>query len=231
LLGFIYKALTYTETGDIEAAGKNAKLAVEAAMDHSYAQFAKKVLGFTYFLGGDLEEAEKVLQSTLNVAGEQGFGYVSTTCQLLLSPILIAKGNMKQGLELLEKVQKDLITNQRRTWYAVSEHILGEIYAQIATGTKPSLSIIAKNIGFLMKNVPFAAKKAEEHLNKAVELMKEIGAKGFLGPVYLSMGQLYKATKKTEQARQCLLEAVHTFEECGAETYLKQANEVLDSLK
>ena len=95
----------------------------------------------------------------------------------------------------------------------------------------PSLSIMAKNIGFLVKNVPFAAKKAEEHFNKAIELMKEIGAKGFLGPVYLSMGKLYKATKKTEQARQCLLEAVHTFEECEAETYLKQAKEILGALK
>ena len=138
---------------------------------------------------------------------------------------------MKQGIELLENVQKNLITNQRRVWYAVSEHILGEIYAQIATGPKPSLSIMAKNIGFLVKNVPFAAKKAEEHFNKAIELMKEIGAKGFLGPVYLSMAKFYKATKRTEQARQSLLEAIKTFEECEAETYLKQANELLASLK
>ena len=100
---------------------------------------------------------------------------------VFLAPILIAKGHMKQGTELLEKTQKTLIRNQRRVLYAISEYILGEVNSQIATGPKPSLSIMAKNIGFLVKNVPFAAKKAEEHFNKAIELLKEIGAKGFLG--------------------------------------------------
>ena len=34
--------------------------------------------------------------------------------------------------------------------------------------------MILKNIGFLIKNAPFAAKKAEDHLNKAIEIAKEI---------------------------------------------------------
>ena len=132
--------------------------------------------------------------------------------------------------ELLEKAQKTLIRNQRRVHYALSEYILGEVNSQIATGPKPSLSIMAKNIGFLVKNVPFATKKAEEHFNKAIELFQEIGAKSFLGQSYLSMGLLYKASKRTDQARQCILEAIDIFQECEAEAYLKQANEAFDSL-
>ena len=81
-----------------------------------------------------------------------------------------------------------------------------------------------------MKSVPFATKKAEEHYNKAIEIFKDIGAKGFLGQVYLSLGLLYKAGKRTDQARQCILEAINIFQECKAEVYLKQANEALDSL-
>ncbi len=95
---------------------------------------------------------------------------------------------------------------------------------------KPSLSIMAKNIGFLVKNVPFATKKAEEPFHKAIELMKEIGMKSFLGQAYLSLGLLYKRSKRSDQARQSILEAVNLFQECEAETYLKQANEALDSL-
>jgi len=89
---------------------------------------------------------------------------------------------------------------------------------------------MAKNIGFLAKNVPFAGKKAEEHFNNAIELYKEIGMKSSLGQAYLSLGLLYKASKRTDQARQCFLEAIDLFEKCEAETYLKQANEALDSL-
>jgi len=137
---------------------------------------------------------------------------------------------MQQGTELLEKAQKNLIRNQRRVHYALSEYILGEVNSQIATGPKPSLSIMAKNMTFLVKSVPFARKKAEKHFNNAIELFKEIGAKGFLGPVYLSLGLLYKATKRTDEARQCILEAINIFQECEAEVYLKQANEAFDSL-
>jgi tetratricopeptide (TPR) repeat protein len=82
----------------------------------------------------------------------------------------------------------------------------------------------------LVKNVPFATKKAEEHFNKAIELFKEIGAKGFLGQVYLSLGLLYKASKRSEQAKECILEAINIFQECKAEVRLKQAKEALDSL-
>jgi hypothetical protein len=78
--------------------------------------------------------------------------------------------------------------------------------------------------------VPFASKKSEEHFNKAIELFQEIGAKGYLGQVYLSQGLLYKASKKTDQARQSILEATNLFQECEAEGWLKQANEALDSL-
>jgi tetratricopeptide (TPR) repeat protein len=137
---------------------------------------------------------------------------------------------MQQGTKLLEKAQETLISNKRRVFYAMSEFILGEVNSQIATGPKPSLAIMAKNIGFLVKNVPFANKKAEKHFNQAIELFKEIGMKGFLGQAYLSLGRLYKASKRTDQARQCILEAINLFQECEAEVYLKQANEALDSL-
>jgi tetratricopeptide (TPR) repeat protein len=147
-----------------------------------------------------------------------------------MAPILIAKGHMQQGTKLLENAQKTLIRNQRRVHYALSEYILGEVNSQIATGPKPSLSIMAKNIGFLVKNVPFATKKAEEHFNKAIDLSKEIGVNGYLGQTYLSLGLLYKATKRTDQARQCILKAIDLFEECEAEAFLNKANEALDSL-
>jgi tetratricopeptide (TPR) repeat protein len=212
----------------MKSSQKSSEKAIEVALDPFYSQFPKSTLGVAYFFGGQLQEAENVLQSYLNFCEKRGMG--SVTCQYFLARILIAKGHMQQGTNLLENAQKTLIRNQRRLQYAQSEYILGVVNSQIATGPKPSLSIMAKNIGFLVKNVPFAGKKAEEHFNKAIEIFKEIGAKGFLGQVYLSLGLLYKATKRTDQARQCILKSIDIFRECEAEAYLKQANEALDSL-
>ena len=132
---------------------------------------------------------------------------MSAICQYILAPILIAKGQMKQGTELMEKTRKTLLRNQRRVQYALSEYILGEVNLQIATGPKPTLSVMAKNIGFLVKNVPFASKKAEEHFIKAIELLKEIGVKGYLGLSYLSLGPTIQIEQKNRPGQAVHLES------------------------
>jgi len=90
---------------------------------------------------------------------------------------------------------------------------------------------MARNIGFLVKNVPFAAKKSESHFNKAIEISREIGAKGFLAQSYLYLGLLHKVKKRKSPAKECISEAVQLFEECHADVYLKQAKEALASLE
>jgi tetratricopeptide (TPR) repeat protein len=145
--------------------------------------------------------------------------------------LLIAKGQMSQGLKLLEKGQRDCLENQTRTVYTQSEYVLGKVYSQIAEGSAPiSLSTMAKNIGFLVKNVPFASKKAEEHFNRAIEVAKEIGVKGTMGMAYLDLGLLCRKKGKTEQARECISEAIQIFEQTEAEKFLKHAREALASL-
>jgi len=230
VFGHWIKALGYWAAGDMQSSKKSSEKAIDVALDPVYSLFPKFSLGVAYFFGGQLQESEDVLQSVLNFCEKHGVGNLSVVCQCLLAPILIAKGHMQQGTKQLENAQKILISNQRRVSYAISEYILGEVNSQIATGPKPSFPIMAKNIGFLVKNVPFATKKAEKHFNKAIELLKEIGAKSHLGQGYLSLGLLYKATKRTDRARQCIMEAIDLFEECEAEAFLKQANEALDSL-
>ena len=138
---------------------------------------------------------------------------------------------MNQGLKLLEDNRQSLVKNQRGTWLAQSENILGIIYSQVATGRKPTLSSMAKNIGFLVKNVPQAGKKAEEHFKKAIKLSKEIGAHFFLGSAYLNLGLHYMARKNADLALQYLSEAVEVFENSGADVFLKQAQEAIASLR
>jgi tetratricopeptide (TPR) repeat protein len=230
VFGFLYKAFGHLATGDMKSSRESSNKAIEVASEPFYIQTSNILLGLSYFFNGQLQEAENVFRPGLDVCEKHGMGQLSVMFQYFLAPVLIASGQMKQGAELLENARKILSKNQRSTHYAMSEYVMGEVNSQIATGPKPSLAIMAKNIGFLVKNVPLAAKKAEEHFNKAIELFKEIGAKGNLGVVYLSLGLLYKASKRTDPARQSILEAINIFQECEAEVYLKQANEALDSL-
>jgi tetratricopeptide (TPR) repeat protein len=89
---------------------------------------------------------------------------------------------------------------------------------------------MVRNIGFLVKNVPFARKKAETHFKKAIEIASEIGAKSIVGQAKLDLGKLYKTKGRTDKARNYLSAAIQIFEECEAEIYLKQAREAIASL-
>jgi hypothetical protein len=93
------------------------------------------------------------------------------------------------------------------------------------------LTTVLRNIGFLVKNVPFAAKKAENHFNKTIEISREIGAKYFMGLSYLDLGLLYRVKGEKARARECLTNAIELFEQCELENWLKRAREALASLK
>jgi tetratricopeptide (TPR) repeat protein len=83
----------------------------------------------------------------------------------------------------------------------------------------------------LLKTIPVAKRKAEEHFNRAIEVAKEIGAKCTMGMAYLDLGLFYKMNGKIEQAKECLSKAIQIFEQCEAEGFLKQAKEALDSIE
>jgi tetratricopeptide (TPR) repeat protein len=108
---------------------------------------------------------------------------------------------------------------------------MGKVFLQIVEKTESiSPLILAKNIGFLVKNVPFADKKADSHLNEAIQIAKEIDDKSHLGPAYLDLGLLHKAKKRTDQAKECITKAIELFEQCEAEVFLQQAKETFAAL-
>jgi class 3 adenylate cyclase/tetratricopeptide (TPR) repeat protein len=201
-------------------------------VDPFYSQVGRLYLGLSYLFCNQLDKAETALGEVLIYSEKFGAGWIGTQASILMGALLIAKGQMSQGLKLLEKGQRDCQENQMRTVYALSEYVLGKVYSQIAEGSAPiSLSTMAKNVGFLIKNIPFASKKAEEHFNKAIEVAKEIGAKGTMGMAYLDLGLLHRTKGKTEQAKKCISDAIEIFEQTEAEEFLKQAREALASIE
>ena len=124
------------------------------------------------------------------------------------------------------------------------ERLLGEglnSYLVIGEGQEPdetskrllpvSLTTMVKNVGFILKNVPSAAKKAEEHFKKAIEVAKEIGSDGLQGHARLDMGRLHKAKGRSDQAQDCFKEAIEILEKCESEVLMKQAKDALASLE
>jgi tetratricopeptide (TPR) repeat protein len=220
----------YMMTGDIESTIKSCEKAVQAALDPFYSMFPIITLAMSYVSIGQFQKAEEVLRNCSDSVEKCGLGQLLVLANLITGPILIAKGQLTQGLRIIEEAQNTLLENHRRGWYTYSEIVHGMVYAQMATGPLPALGILVKNIGILARSIPFGAKEAEDHFNKAINLSREIGTKAFLGLAYLNLGLLHLARKKTDQARESLKQAAKICQECDAYTYLKQAKEALDNM-
>jgi tetratricopeptide (TPR) repeat protein len=231
-IGHWIKGFSYARDGDFQAATECCEKALQLSVDPFYSHGARTLLGAIHALNGNFQEAEECLKEVLNFSREFGSERLGTPALMFLGAVTIAKGNMSEGLRMLEDSGRVFLENHRRGFYAQSEHLLGSVYLRIAEGsTQVNLSAMAKNIGFLVKKVPFAGQKAEAHLAEAIEAAKGIGAKGLLGEAYLDLARLHKAKKRTHKARECISEAIQLFEKCEMEVYLKQAKEALASLR
>jgi sugar phosphate isomerase/epimerase len=97
--------------------------------------------------------------------------------------------------------------------------------------TEPiNLTFLIKNIWFLIRTLPIAAKKADYHYNRAIEVSGEIGAKCITGISLLELGLLQKHKGRKEEAQNSIAVAIKYFEECGAYAHLKRAKEAMNSL-
>ncbi len=222
---------SYLLAGDFSSASQFYERSLQVSADPFHSKVAEAMLGYCHVLSGQPLEADNLLQGILCFSDEFGFELFGKAGYVLLGVVMIAKGQMSRGLRMIEEARQYFVENETRYHVALSEYSLGKVYFQIVEGVGPiRIPTMAKNIGFLIKNVPFASKKAEDHFNKAINVSKEIGARGILGQAYLDLGLLQKTREKKDKARECISEAAKLFEECEAEVYLKQAKEAMASL-
>ena len=173
-----------------------------------------------------------MVKQTLKFCREVGCEVSGTMAEMLAGLTYVTSGQMSKGIKMVEQVRDAYQKNQRKGTLVIPEYVLGVIYLQIVEGENlPSLSVLARNIGFMVKNVPSAAKKAEDQFNRAIKIAKEVGSNIYLARAYLDLGLLHKAKKRTDQARKCITKAAELFEQCEAEVYLQQAKEALASLE
>jgi tetratricopeptide (TPR) repeat protein len=130
---------------------------------------------------------------------------------------------------MVEAGKLPYLENDSRWRFALVEHILGKVYFQM-TDKEARISplAMAKNIGFLLTNLPVINRKIEQHFNKAIELAEAVNARGILAQACLDFGIYHQSKKRTDKARDCIVRAIALFDECRADKYLKQAQQALE---
>jgi class 3 adenylate cyclase/tetratricopeptide (TPR) repeat protein len=229
--GHCCMAMSRLATGNVHMAIQSGHMGAKIALDRFFGYWSSTFEATGYALAGQLPEAQEVFEEVASYSHEYGCDLFEVYSNIFLGAINVSQGHIARGLTMVEEARRRLEEGGGKPLLILVEYMLGSIYKQIAEGAGPiSPVIIAKNIGFLVKNVPFAAKKAENHFRKALDLAQEIGAKGLLAQVTLELGLLHKIKRKTDEARKCISDAVRLFEECEADVFLKQAREALAAL-
>jgi len=230
--GFMLLACGHSVAGDFPAAIENTQKAISLAIEPLNIIAWKVLLGMFFVTNGQYQEGSKVLQEIEKQLEILGYYYINNVVQVFSSIVKVINGDISQGMREMEDIVQRFDVIETRYQYAYGRYIMGQIYLQMVQGGggKKDLSFLAKNIGFLIKTVPFAHKKAEENFMLAIETAKEIGAKGVLAQAYLDMGRLRQMKGKINEARKYITEAIQLFEECEADVFLKQAKEALAAL-
>jgi len=214
--------------GDMQAAAAAFRLAIEVSADPFYAQFPKLLLCLCHVLEGRFDEAEGVIEGILDYSGRFGTEIIGTPARSLAGFVAIAQGRSDPGLKMVESAQNEFLDNGRKFCLASSENITGKMFMQIAQGAGMNLTLV-RNLKFLLQNVPFASRRAEAHLTRAIQVAREIEAHLLLGHCYLDLGRLYRFKGKIEKGRKCIQEAMEIFKSRGAEVHFQQARAELQS--
>ncbi|MDX1777626.1 MAG: hypothetical protein R3339_01990, partial [Thermodesulfobacteriota bacterium] len=219
-------------SGDFTSAIGYNKMALKSSTDPLYTQFPRLCLGMSYVSRGEPEKAKQPLEEVLDFSQKVGCAYIGTPAQCFLSVVLASEGKFTQGFRMLKGARKKWLDQSALWRYTFSELIFGELFSAMAL-RKMEISFrdIVRNLGFLIKNLPFARQKAEKHYMRALTSAQKIGAKAMEGQIHLGLGKLYSRTGNREKARHCFLSAIKLFEVCEAEIFLKQAREALSSLE
>ena len=230
-MGQAFVGFAYALEGNIPEAIGNVKKAMRMTADPFYKLYARVYLAGFFALDGQIAEAQKACKLNFEFNESLGVEIAEAISMGFAGVTQLAEGKMEAGLNLMKKGQRALMKGGTISEYCLSEYVMGKVYFQMTANTEPlSFLTLAKNIGFVVKNAPFAYKKAEEHFTKAIELARKIGAKSVLGPAYFDLGLLHRSKKKHDRAKESISEAIKIFEECEAEVYLNQAKNMLASL-
>ena len=230
VIGYCVIGFSYILNGDYSSAIEYAKKAAHTAADPFYSQLANDLLLWAYFYEGKFEEAVPVINEMIAFGRRYG-------CEIFepyngyLGVIQIVNGDLNLGYKRLEEAHRFCLENGAKWYSAMMDNSIGMVFLNIVESSEPNdFAAMARDIGFPIKDIPTAAKKAESHLIKSIEVSEEIGAKFTLAEAYLLLGLLHKAEKRTGEARKNISTAIHIFEQIDAEGYLKQAKEALVSM-
>lgn len=232
VMGQFMIGCSYFVDGDFQTASDYFLEAIRRSTDPYFSQFPRLLLGVCRISDGRTLEAAEPLAEVARFSKMYGTEVLGSMAMGCLGVVAMAAGDLGRGIRMVEKARDDWTDQDCLGRVVRAEYMLGRIYLSIVERSAPlDVRTILRNTRFLILRVPRARKWAETHLGRSVELAEKIGARGVLGQAQLDLGRLYALTGRKGKALEHLSSAAECFEQCGADTYRRQARELAGSLK
>ena len=184
-----------------------------------------------FALTGRAEEAFAILSAGRQRAEASGFIVWIMMGDFFYGASMSLSGRLGAGVRWIHEAIRRIEAWGNPHFPAVGYMILGEMYLQMATSPeKPPLSVLRKNLGFVLTNVPIAALKARRYFEEAIFRCRKVDMPGHLARCLLGKGMLHVARKQITEARSCFDEALAIANTVRAENIAMKVKTALDAL-
>jgi len=215
-----------------EEAVKYAEEAMRLSPDPLDWACARAAKGAALTLMGQAQEGLKILRDLRRELIEGEFLFLLVAVDIPYGVAMVLAGRMAAGVRWIKRSIRRFSELGNDNQPATGHLALGEIYFHIAQGRREEtyLSVILRNLGFVLRTLPFAARKSRYHLERAIQLARENGLQANLARGLLLLGLLCKARKRSDEARAHLEEAREILEPLGLHFICNKVDSALESL-
>ena len=121
---------------------------------------------------------------------------------------MVLAGQMAAGVRWIEEAIRRFSAWGNETAPAFGHLILGEMYLQMILREQPvPTDILLRNLGFALRTLPVAGRKARRHLEEAIRMARAAAIPAVLARSLLDLGRLCQTKRRWREARTHLDEA------------------------
>jgi class 3 adenylate cyclase/tetratricopeptide (TPR) repeat protein len=217
-----------TNAGKLALAMSSSAKGIGVTKDPMYLLWARGVHGINCLLNGSVAPE---LELAVNQSCRVGAELTTNLWGGLLGLGRIIQGRMAEGMKMIEEGSRKSLENGDLWTHHLLEYVKGKVYLQMAIGDPPPPVVMVKNLGFLVRHRPFAARRAETLIGQTAAFHWEKGSRGHLAQGLLDLASLHKAKRRKAKVIACLEEAEVLFEQVGADAFQQQIRELLAELR
>ncbi len=231
VMGYWMKACFHFYAGDMDGVINLTDRAIQESADLYYGLFPRSYIVMAHIDKEEFSKANEHIQKVWGFHEKHDIGGSACLAKAQGGLIQIIEGSFTKGFQMIDEAIVWAKQDAMNCYLPMFEFVKGRIYLNIVMGKGPkSLGVMVKNIGFILKNVPVAAKKSEMHYKAAIKMAIEFKMDAILGLVFFELYQLKNLKKKKDEAKHYLTKAIEVFEKTGAIHYLKNARNELSKI-